>query len=499
MKRYKALLPFLLSLSISTTSCASANLSTTIGQIHIIKEILANEKNGDSLTQDYYDYFNNLEFTYNYQEKYITREEITSLIEENKQITACSYEFDGDISAIADEIKENSSNNDFFTRDNIIILNRILKKIYINSKSNKDEDFHKLLTIKIAYGNGDDLGTVEGSDIHYTAYFDEDTNTLYLDKRYIQMIASQEVVSFNYYLEYVLEHELNHVRQVLCDCNDDITNTKVAYGEHISFLLESTAESSLYNELNQNYKINYNYPDERIKESEILLLGLFNNESIDNYYASIYDVDLEGLHNYLDLSEEEIYDFYNIIYAIDGSLCRNNLPYEIFPNIKGVTYGELKKEIGFAYKQNLFKMIIMRLLKYNNENDISLEDNLAIYYLIKNLIFYDCYYYEETDDSIKKIYPEEVKAMLEMDDKYIEYLSRKYHKSIEKIREIESIEGYLGSYSLITYISSGEVPYDTYQKQVNRLLTYFPTLPNIINNYTDEIYLGSYSAVAKTR
>lgn len=490
MKRHNTLLPILISLSLSTTSCATNSILGMTGSPspYLVQEnILDDEPKMDSLTSQYYDYFNDLEFTYNYQEKYITREEIDALIAENKQIEACTYVFDGDIESITSSIKENSSNNSFFTQTNIDILNRLLKKIYLNSKSDKNEDFHKLSTIKIAYGH---------SEENYVAFFDEDTNTLYLDKEYIELIAEQEVISSSYYLEYLLEHELDHVRQVLCDCNKDVKNTKVAYGEYISFILESSAESSIYNELNQNYKIDYGYPDERIKESEILLLGLFNNDSLDNYYEAIYDVNLEELYSYLDLSDEEVYDFYNILYSIDGSLCRNDLPYEIFPDVEDVTYGELKSEIGYAYKQNLFKMVIMRMLKYNSENKLSLEDNLALYYLVKNIIFCDCFYYEETEDKIIKVYPEEIEEMIAMNDKYLEYLAKKYHKSIEDIREIESIDGYVGSYCLVEYIETGEIPYESYQKQVTRLIEKFPTITNIVNNYA-EIYLSSYSSAVK--
>lgn len=490
MNKYNKLLSLLLSISLSTTSCASSgviNMTKYQNSPIVGESISTNDIKMDYLTNEYYNYFDNLEFTYNYQEKYITRTEIESLIEENKKIEACTYVFDGDVTAIAELIKENSSNNDFFTQDNLQILTRLLKKIYLKSKSDKNEDFHKLSTIKIAYGHSKD---------HYVAYFDEDTNTLYLDKEYIEFIASEEVISPKYYLEYTLEHELDHVRQILCDCNKEVKNTNIGYGEYVSFILESSAESSLYNELDQNYKLDYTYSDERTKEGEILLLGLFNNESIDNYYQAIYDVNLEELYNYLDLSDEEVYDFYNILYSIDGSLCRNNLPYEIFSDVKDVTYGELKQEIGYSYKQNLFKMVIMRMLKYNSENNLSLEDNLAIYYLIKNILFYDCYYFEEDNDKIIKVYPEEIEEMIKMDEKYIEYLASKYHKSIEEVRDIESIDGYIASYSLVNYVETGEFPYDTYKKQVTQLIENFPTITYIINNY-DEVYLSSYSSAVK--
>lgn len=499
MKKYRTLLSLLLSFTLSATSCTSQEIDKfpRSEKNQSFKETnYSGEKEMDLLTLEYYNYFSKLQFIYNYQEKYIKPEEIDEQYSENKNRIDCCYEFNGNIESIVESIKDNSSNNTFFTPENIQILNRVLTKIKINSKSDKNEDFHKLSTIKIAYGNGDDLGIIENSDIRYVAYYDEENNILYLDKDYIELIAAQEVVSPSYYLEYTLEHELNHVRQVLCDCNKELKNTKISYGKYDSFLLESTAESSLYNELNQNIKIGNTYADERIKESEILLLGLFSNDSVNNYYKAIYDVDLEELYNYLDLGEEEIYDFYNIIYAIDGSLCRNNLPYEIFTDVGKVTYGELKKEIGYAYKQNLYKMLIMRMLKYNSFNDLSLEDNLVMHYLIKNLIFYDCYYFEENNETFTKVYPEEIKGMLEMDNKYLEFLATKYDKDIEEVQEIEKIKGYLVCSSLINYIKHGEVLYETYEKQVKRLLEMFPTLTSIINNY-DEIYLSNLESISQ--
>ncbi len=498
MQRYNTIIPILLSISLSTTSCVSQDIvnQSTITSYSLTQEAPSFSPEMDSLTEEYYNYFDNLTFTYNYQEKYLTRAQIDALIEENETIEECTFSFDGDISSIANQIKDNSNSNSFFTSDTMTILNRALKKIYLNSKSDKDEDFHKLSTIKIAYGNGDDIGVFENSDAHYVAYFDEDTNTLYLDKEYIKLVSSELVISSNYYLEYLLEHELDHVRQVLCDCNKDVKNTKFSYNEYVTFLLESTAESSLYNELNSNFKIDYTYSDERAKESEILLLGLFSNDSVDEFYESIYNNDLASLFDYLDLSDEEIYDFYNIIYAIDGTMCRNELPYEIFSDIEEVTYGELKKEIGYAYKQNLFKMVIKRMLKYNSENNISLEDNLAMYYLIKSLIFQDYYYFEENDDSFNKVYPEEIGAMVSMDEEFLKYLASKYQKSLDDIKEIESIDGYILSNSLIEYIKTGEMPYDSYSKKVKRLIDEFPTITSILNNYTD-VYLSSYSSSTK--
>lgn len=105
------------------------------------------------------------------------------------------------------------------------------------------------------------------------------------------------------------------------------------------------------------------------------------------------------------------------------------------------------------------------MLKYNSENNISLEDNLAMYYLIKSLIFQDYYYFEENDDSFNKVYPEEIGAMVSMDEEFLKYLASKYQKSLDDIKEIESIDGYILSNSLIEYIKTGEMPYDSYSKK----------------------------------
>lgn len=487
-------LAYLLSLSLSLTGCSNLNSSSMLVNNITIEKLQEQIKNEsiDEISKKYYEYFDSLEYKYNHQSNYLTEEEINELITINENIKECTYVFDGDIDSIIEKIKVNSNNNSFFTKENIELLKRVLKRVYKNGKSNIDEDFHKLSTIRVAYGDGDNVGVVENSDIHYVAYFDEETNTLYLDREYIKDIASQEVVAISYYLEYVMDHECGHVRQVLCDCNEDIRNKKLSYGHYFTFMLESSAESSIYNELNRIFKLYYTYDEEREAEREILLLGLFNNKSIDDYYASIYNTDLKGLFNYLDLSDDEIEDFYNIIYAIDGTMCRNELPYEIFDNVEDVTYGELKREIGYAYKLNLFKMVIKRLIDYTSNNNISLKDNLTIYYLIKNIIFENMYYFEESDDEIYKVYPEEIEEMIKMDEMYIEYLQEKYNKSIEDIREIESIDAYIGSYSIINYANTGEYVYSNCKKQTKHLITLFPTLVNIINNNTD-INLNNYN------
>ena len=71
MKKYSALLPLLLSISLSTTSCASSNvlgMPSDICPTAIEENDTPDEVKMDAKTLEYYNYFNNLEFTYNYQE-----------------------------------------------------------------------------------------------------------------------------------------------------------------------------------------------------------------------------------------------------------------------------------------------------------------------------------------------------------------------------------------------------------------------------------------------
>lgn len=492
---------FLITLSLSFSACSDSSEEVVSSIKETISEFIEPIEDNetiedeniitDELSLKYLEYYKNLEFPYNNEELYITDEEINNIIESASTAEICTYEFEGDFEGLISCIEDNTNNfilenpeySNFLSNDQYKkILRRILAKLYINGTNNKKEDLHRISTISIVFGSTSQLSSKEGTDGLYLAYYDDELNVIVLNEEYIRLVAQDKIVSFEYNLSYVLEHELNHVRQSNCDCRVSNYND-IAYNEYVSFIIESTAESSIYNQGNSVMNINnYSYEEERIHESEILLLGLLTNKSIDEYYNAVYDNDLNKLFHFLNLDENEIDDFYKILYSIDGMLCRNDLPYDILDDVEGITYKEIKDAIGFSYKENLFKILITKLITYTTINDISLEENLVLYNFMRNTVINGCYSYDDINDTIVRVYDKEtINNIYLMDEQYISFLSEKYKITKEEIREIERIDIYITMIT-IRNIVEGEESYDSYLKEASTMLEKYPLLANIIKN-----------------
>ena len=69
----------------------------------------------------------------------------------------------------------------------------------------------------------------------------------------------------------------------------------------------------------------YTYNNYRKIESLLWLLSIFNNSSIEEYYNSIQNTDLNTYFKLFNLTtDEDIYSFYKILYGLEAREAGNN-------------------------------------------------------------------------------------------------------------------------------------------------------------------------------
>lgn len=254
-------------------------------------------------------------------------------------------------------------------------------------------------------------------------------------------------------------HEINHIRQNICDDRKKISgqlNDTISYdNDVITSLLESSAESSIYTEggmdFNPEYDSNnyYNsntYTQERSFENELFLLSITDNDKkLDDYYASIFNSDIEGLINYFDLKgDNDIKAFLNILKQYDAINLRNNLAIYIDSDIVKESNFVLPRSInaiGRNWKLDLLRLSLRNLINYNLENKKKLSKE-EIVTLEKIILYQVCDYactYETdingnlkigSDSDVIATYDKSfVNQFIELENKFNNYIMESYNMS----------------------------------------------------------------------
>lgn len=402
--------------------------------------------------QEYKDFFDNFQINYKIEDYLITDEEIDQIISNANTKKECDFKWDKDSDSLQELIRNNSYEyvqnhpefqDGFLECDDEevnasfwIALGRAIDSLK-DSTNNINEDACRMQTLKIVVGNIDDDSTL--------AYYDDEENLIVISIDNIKSRAKVNGIDFKQSLFYTLKHEINHVRELSCDCRlkkgDQILS--IDYQDVISFLDEAPAESELYNyNLNKIDYYNsyyYTYPFERNGEALLFVPILMENKNIDEYYNAIFDSDINSFCKFFNAkTPDEIKDLYKIIYCIDSTFNRSDFSDKYFDEDKSYpgTYGELEEAIGYDYKTQIFKTALQNLINYTENNeDISLKDNLILLNIIRNTIMDGSYIVDKIQNKeyrfkIDKSFFEDVKNL---NDKYIEYLCSKYNVSKEDI------------------------------------------------------------------
>ena len=427
----------------------------------------------------------NIKPTYNYEEYYITEEEIDTIISNATKVTTCDNK-DSDIFSLINQIE---SNTESYIKDkgNLIsafhigsafeeideekfremLYETILESLYDEDEINL-EYYCKLKDIKIVLERGN-------VDINLFGYFnptennsnyrinDKDTLVLCLDniiKYYQEYLLKYEKYSelydnpydiYYFIKEHILKHELNHVNQVACNCRLkkgqtylDVRTLSLETPDRIDFpgkfLIEASAESNLYlNDYVYKHDSSYIYPDLRKKEALILLLALFSDNGIEEYYDAIKDSDLPKLYDFLGINtENDFYDFYKVLYQIDSIYGYSSFIYNFISERDNFTVGEVMNIIGDVAYTDLYKLFIKNAIEYTNKNSkLTLEDNLFLYELGRSIILGSSY--KITEAGYKYYWNDDrIKEFEKLDDIYKSYLTTYYKTSSENLKQLET-------------------------------------------------------------
>lgn len=375
----------------------------------------------------YFDYFDNYDIVYPYEELFLDAEEKELILNSNTQ--QCDFIFDGDIDKLTQIITKNSvdylnNHNNYFaallpdsdhsmwSNDYLVeqiyatnYLQRFLKNLVEDATNDINEDVHKMQDLKVVFSlNGEisDDGVILGQ------YQSEDNLCiLFLDS--IKYLSSGCSLDIDELIKSVLYHELNHVRQFACDCRikKGQKNLTIEYSNDNcnSFIIESSAESALYNSAPNLYLIDantydYTYETERTFESLLLFLTIFDNsKQLEGYYNAIFDSNIGDFCDFFAVkSKEDILELYKIIYAFDASYARNSFIDKHYnaEEIKDLTIDDLNREVGFTYNISIFRWVLRDLVKYNLvSQDLTLDENVYLFNLLQFLILDNSYSLED--------------------------------------------------------------------------------------------------------
>lgn len=471
---------------INLVGCAKNNKQIENNDSKLVTEITEVEENLDEQAlinlQSYLAKIAGIEVSYNYPEYYFTETDYQEYLKIVASKADCQNTELKEPSFISNAILSNSNINGDNERGKNIIYSLILAIIKINNDSRfTEEDICKLKDISIE---------TDILDSGIAAYFDED-KTIVID--YEKIKAEYEEldtqVTFKDYLCEIIQHELNHVRQFICDCrkNAGQINKTVSYlnnEDYPSFIIEGSAESQVYNKEVNGYTLtdkdtfDFNYYFERGYQSTLLLMGLFKDDfSIDKYYAAINNSDLEALYEMFGVdTKEDFISFYNIIYAMDTLNARTTLCGDLY-DLGYTTLGEMEDQVGSSYKVDLFKFVIKDLLNKITKDELSLNESLILYNYVKANILHFTYDVEYINGEYTYLYDEKlINGIGDIDDIFYEFIRDYFKVSQEDINEklssyeISASVYHLGYYSVLEY----EKRY-----KVNELIIKYPLITEI--------------------
>lgn len=437
---------------------------------------------------EYLSLCDNIKPTYNYEEYYITEEEIDTIVSNTSIVTTCDNK-DDDVLSLINQI---DSNTESYIKDKGNLLNAfhigdayeeldeekfrttiyeaIIESLYNGDEINL-EYYCKLKDIKIVIdiedkGNGGAAYFVPKENNSNNFINDKDTLCLCLNSiintyqyylsRYEEYSELYDNPSDIYYFikEYILKHELSHVNQIACNCRLekgqiylDISTLSLNSSNNSylpgKFLIEASAESNLYlNEYDYKHDLSYTYYNLRDKEALILLLALFSDNEIEEYYNAIKDSDLSKLYDFLGINtENDFYDFYKVLYQIDSIYGYSSFIDNFISERDNFTVGQAMEIIGDAAYTDLYKLFIKNAIEYTNKtNELTLEDNLFLYEFGRSIILSSSNRVEEIAvGEYKYVWNEDrIKEFEKLDDIYKSYLTSHYETSYEDLKKLEN-------------------------------------------------------------
>lgn len=408
---------------------------------------------------------------YSYEEYYPTKDFIKNFKSKLPLTTTGKHE-DDDYTTIFDCIEQNTKEmygelNGIFMCQNVnypkeelervkkdgryvqIALKQALDSIFINATNDIKDDICQLKATSIVISDLSDA--VPGNKIYGIWY--SKIRTIAIDYDAIKQEVlnktrlsedsdafEKELISS---LKEVIEHEIGHDRICMCECNSEwpLENYMTGLWNQRSFTDEAIAQGKfLYDNY---YKKNLDLPNqmyhiEMCFDMLILLQSVFKeNRNIDQYFNTVLDNDIYEYWDFFDLNNnEDLEEFYKILYSVDTLLDHTNLSQTINENVSNVD--EIQKKVGYSYLIEIFKDSIIDLINEIQKNDFKLDDSLMLYLFLKSYIVDFLYAgsieFENDNSYTVKFDNEFASKILIIEDEFTKYLSGKYKISNDQLK-----------------------------------------------------------------
>ena len=313
-------------------------------------------------------------------------------------------------------------------------------------------------------------------------------------------------------LEEVISHEFRHVEQEPCADekeNGITTSTLCVDDNYYNFLDEASAESSLVNlgiinDLEYlKSDIFYSYENYRKLESQLFLCSMFDNDKkLNDYYKAIRSHDNNGVLEFLGATnKKEKLELIRVIYAMNSMTYNTDFLEELTGKDNDYSEQGIDKmldRIKYLYNITIMKYSLKSLINYNlkNEKDLSLEENVFLYYLVaSNLVdnFISC------DNNVYSYYNDFLEEYQVLKNNYFQVLSKIYNVSIEKINGMYldynncEINYELGCFfGNMIQDEAFETSICSHQNIIKKLLNMFPKLKTVAFLNYREIKEGNY-------
>lgn len=422
-----------------------------------------------------------VQIEYNHSDYYLNEDklkELTTAKTDDDKYEVVDIE---DYEEIIDIIIENSKNaDDNFNEDLEKAIRVAVTNIVLNATNNIDQDlfdFKNYIIINRDLKSLNFLGLCNCQDNIIEIDYSEVKNIY--DTEYGITIATN--ISFVLYLAQIIEHELNHVRQL--GCSQSEVCEKPLVDDIYRVLIESSAESELM--LSRDAKNRYSYYYERKYENLLFLLGVFKeNNSIENYYNAMFDSNIGTLLNFFNIStEEDIKSFYDILYAINTLTGKTALFDSILNNEESILNDDLRMEVGYDYLISIFSLCTKNLIREINGNKLTLDESILLYNLCKCYItdtfmvkyiaeYNNNFGYQKEVENINRY----LSSIGMIEELFYEVLCLKFNNADFDFQNCHEVDNF-ASYVLNSNVTSPN------SQMYDNLLELYPILKNMIYNF----------------
>ncbi len=342
---------------------------------------------------------------------YLNEEELRKILETDLTLLECDGEIT-DYRSLSDIIIENSilgnsQNNPFYHASDKItgeknledrLFREALKKaldIVFEKNENPKDDICVLKDIKIALGSTGNFSAI---------VFDRNTSTLIID--YTQCVreflsktlknSDREWSEESDYLAALIASQFNKIRTEACSCQKEKGQqlTSVQIDVALSNILDISSITQVEDYLAGN-QINipdfYSWSTDKKESQRMLLLkaAFKEDRNLDNYYNSIFSADLQKLHAFFGLKDEnDIIEFYKTAYALDVRASSDEALKKVYDELGYIPMlrSEINQFIGNACYLSIFKTAVGDIItRINEDKTYTVEEGLYLYNIAKSM------------------------------------------------------------------------------------------------------------------